>query len=215
MQCNLFVILISYNVIEYNVLIRKGGFDLVKISKNLMIALTFLSITLFSGTIFASETAVTPSNVKVETIVKDDKKVEVVVSEDQYVRIAQPTKVNTSTFESKMNIMGETKQGTEITIEVYNTKTDNISLSKDVTIYKLKTVGITGSFNQLIELLEGENKVVLTYTNEKDKKEKEKMVFYITRESEEIKELVKNMIVHYGKTKESSLESTMKTNALK
>ncbi len=187
----------------------------MRISKNLMIVLTFLSITLFSGTIFASDITVTPSNVKVETVIKDDKKVEMVVSEDQYVRIAQPTKVNTSTFESKMNIMGETKQGTEITIEVYNTKTDNLSLSKDVTIYTLKTVGITGSFNQLIELLEGENKVVLTYTHEKDKKEKEKMVFYIVRESEEIKELVKNMLVRYGETKESGLESTMKTNALK
>ncbi|WP_069999246.1 hypothetical protein [Cellulosilyticum sp. I15G10I2] len=182
----------------------------MKISKYLIMFFAFVSIGLFSGTIYASD----ESNVKVETVIKNDKKVDIIVSEDKYVRISELAKASTSTFESKMNIMGETKQGTDIVIEVYNTKTDNLSLSKNVTSYTLNTVGITETFNQLIELLEGENKVVLTYTNEKDKKDKLQMIFYITRESEETKELLKNMRVYAG-TKDAGLTSTIKTNALK
>ncbi len=161
--------------------------------KNLMLFLAFIGIGLFGSTVYATDVITTTSNVKVETVTKDDKKVEIIVSEDKYVRITQPTKVNTSTFESKMNVMGETSQGTEITIEVYNTSLDKkgISLVKNVTVYTVKTVGITETFNQFIELLEGENKIVLIYTNEKDKKNKEKMIFYVTRESEEKKEFIK------------------------
>ncbi|MDF2614100.1 MAG: hypothetical protein K0S71_1886 [Clostridia bacterium] len=165
----------------------------MKFSKVSMVVFAFVCFWMFSGSLYASEFSTTDSNVKVEVVEKDDKNIEMIVSEDKYVRITQPTKVNTSTFESKMNIAGETSQGTEIVIEVYNIQADkdDISLLKASKVYELKTVGITKSFNQLIELLEGENKVVLTYTNEKDKKDKEEMIFYIIRESEKTKESVK------------------------
>lgn len=166
----------------------------MKISKNIIMLLMFIGIGLFGSSVYASEVTTTASNIKVETIMRDDKKIEIIVSEDKYVRITQPTKVNTSTFESKMNVMGETSEGTEITIEVYNMNLDKNSSSslKNVITYDLKTVGFTGTFSQFIELEEGENKVVLIYTNEKDKKTKEKMIFYINRESEEKKEYIKN-----------------------
>jgi hypothetical protein len=190
----------------------------MKSFKKLAALLIFVGVGLFSSVVYGSDSVAVTSNVTVETVVKDDKKVEVVVSEDKYVRITQPTKVNTSTFESKMNIMGETKQGTDIIIEVYNTKIDKTStdLPKASAVYTLSTVGVTETFNQLIELLEGENKIVLSYTNEKDKKDKADMIFFITRESEETKEKLKTFIVYpSAQDKEADLTTTVKSDSLK
>jgi hypothetical protein len=190
----------------------------MKSFKKLATLLIFVGVGLFGSVVYGSDGATVTSNVTVETVVKDDKKVEVVVSEDKYVRITQPTKVNTSTFESKMNIMGETKQGTDIVIEVYHTKIDKDStdLPKASATYTLSTVGVTETFNQLIELLEGENKIVLSYTNPKDKKEKANMIFFITRESEETKEKIKTFIVYpSAKDKETGLTTAIKTDSLK
>lgn len=170
----------------------------MKTARKWMMLVAFLSITFFGSIVYASDSSMTESNIELQTITKDDKQVEVITTKDQYVRITQPTKVNTSTFESKLNIMGETTQGTEILIKVYNTKEGTRPSSKDVATYELKPVGITGNFSQLIELLEGENKIVLTYSNEKDNKDKEEMIFYLIRESEEKKELIKTMTVVGG-----------------
>ena len=186
-----------------NIMMGKGDSNEMKKSKKFVVIFALIVVSLFGHVIYASEITTTSSNVKVETVTKDDKKVEILTSEDGYVRITQPTKVKTFTFDSKMNIMGETNKGTNIAIEVYNTKLDkdNISLPKDPVLYKLNTVGVTETFNQLIELLEGENRIVLTYTNEKDKINKGKMVFIVTRESEETKERLKitNLYPQLGK----------------
>jgi hypothetical protein len=186
----------------------------MKISKKLVMLAAFISFGLFSSSVYASEFNTTTSaatNVKTETITKDDKKIEVITSEDKYIRITQPTKPNTSTFESKLIIMGETRQGTDIVIEVYSGKLDKetMAISKEPKIYKLKSVGITETFNQLIELEEGDNKIVLIYTNDKDKKDKEKMVFCITRESEATKEFIKSYIVYPG-TKDTTIDNIQK-----
>jgi len=186
----------------------------MKHSKKIGMITAFICFGILSTSVYASEVTTTASNVKVETIEKDDKKIEIIVSEDKYVRITQPTKVNTSTFESKINIMGETSQGTDIVIEVYNTKPSKNTISKDAKVYKLNTVGITETFNQLIELLEGENKVVLIYTNTKDKKNQEEMIYYITRESEETKEKLKSMIIIPG-TRDSDSSKSVQLGVLK
>lgn len=143
-------------------------------------------------TLYASDTQ-TGVNVKEQTLtMKSGQTVEVLVSDDGYIRITQPTKVNMSTFESKVNLMGETKQGTEITIAVYNKKASDSKYSETATTtYELNTVGVTGTFNQLIELSVGDNKIELSYANGKTDT-KDVMVFYIKRESEESKELLKS-----------------------
>jgi len=170
----------------------------MRISKRLMVWAIFIITGLYSSLLYADST--TGANIKAVTVIEDDKKVDVLMSEDEYVRITQPTKVNTSTFESKINIMGEAKFGTNITIEVGSVSTDkdNKLLPKLPKIYELNTVGVTETFNQLIELFEGQNEVVFTYTNEKDKRVRGSMSFMVTREPEETKESLKTYIAKPG-----------------
>ena len=184
----------------------------MKISKNLMILATFLMMFLIGSTIYAGDDAFAEANVKVETSVKDGEEIENLVSEDNYVRIymrISELKKNNNTFESKMNLMIGAKQGTLIVIEVYNTKAEKLPASKNVVTYTLNPIGITETVNQLIELEEGQNKVVVIYTNEKDKKNNEKMIFFITRELEEKKERIKDPMMLYN------TDGTLKTNLLK
>ena len=135
----------------------------MKVSKKLVLILAFVCIGLFGQAVYASEVTNNTAPSTKDTAVKENR-TDGFTSDDGYVRITQPTKVNTSTFESKMNIMGETKQDTEIVIEVYNTKSgkESIGVSKEgIVVYEFGKVGITGTFNQLVELLEGENKIVI------------------------------------------------------
>ncbi len=165
-----------------------------------IIVLCMLSLMgVFSTTIYAAES----SNVVVKSEQKDDKTIEYLASEDGYIsRITQPNKINMTTFESKINLMGEaSSQGTEITIEIYNTKTitkagktETIFKTEPTYAYKLGKVGATCTFNQILDLSEGENQIVVKYINVTDKVDN-KMIFYITRESEENKQQIKNFVV--------------------
>ena len=164
-----------------------------------IIVLSMLCLMPIIGTtIYAADEA---SNVIVESEQRDGKTVEYLTSEDGYIsRITQPNKINMTTFESKINLMGEALyQGTEITIEVYDTKTfikagktEVVYKTLPTNIYELGKVGATKTFNQLLDLAEGENKIVVHYLADKVEDE---MVFYITRESEENKQQIKNYIV--------------------
>lgn len=168
-----------------------------------VIVLFMLSlIGVFGTTIYAANTT-EGSNVIVKSEQKDGKTIEYLASEDGYIsRITQPNKINTTTFESKINLMGEaSSQGTKITIEIYNTKTitkagkaETVFKTEPTYTYKLGEVGTTCTFNQLLDLLEGENKIVVQYENASSKVDDE-MVFYITRESEENKQQIKNYVV--------------------
>lgn len=175
----------------------------MKKSKMLVVLFLLAMMSVFSTTLYAQSEEEGYNVVALKYKQADGKMTTGLASEDDgYVRITQPTKISTTTFESKINLMGETEQGTEITIEIYNkkdsTKTDKSAYKDEATVtYELKTVGLTGTFSQLLELLEGDNKIVLSYSNAKDKKDDE-MVFYITRESEQNKELIKNYIVFSG-----------------
>lgn len=167
--------------------------------KKLIVLFTLFIMSAISTTLYAKDSE--GYNVVVKEYVQSNGKTTTGLASDNddgYIRIAQPTKVSTSTFESKINLMGETKKGTEITIAVYNKKDNTKSTSeyKDepTTTYELSTVGLTGTFNQLIDLLEGDNKIVLSYVNTQDNK-KDYMIFYINRGSEQDKELLKNYLV--------------------
>lgn len=167
--------------------------------KKVMILLMLSLIGVFGTTIYAAE----GSNVVVKSEQKDGKTIEYLASEDGYIsRITQPNKINTTTFESKINLMGEaSSQGTKITIEIYNTKTivkadktETVFKTEPTQTYKLGEVGATCTFSQLLDLLVGENKIVVKYINAKGQVDDE-MVFYITRESEENKQQLKNYVV--------------------
>ncbi|OOB78133.1 MAG: hypothetical protein BEN19_00995 [Epulopiscium sp. Nuni2H_MBin003] len=110
---------------------------------------------------------------------------------DEYVRITHPVTdydedYILTTFEEHINIMGEAKVGTNITISVVQEQV----LYKE---YILGEVGATQTFNQLIELGEKDNQIVLEYTT--IEKEIGVIVVDIYRQPEEHKLKIKNYIV--------------------
>lgn len=111
--------------------------------------------------------------------------------ENEFVRITQPTfkeKEAVSTFESQLNIIGEARVDTTIKIKVMY---DN----GEAKVYdELKPVGVTQTFNQLIDLKVGQNVVVISATH-KDGKSTAEITGTITRKSEQTKEDLKNYIV--------------------
>ena len=114
---------------------------------------------------------------------------------ENYVRITQPTSKDViQTFDSEMNIMGEASVGTEINIVVYYGEEVEVLtdvLEKDE--YKLKTVGATKTFNQLITLKEGQNNIVIEYQYG-GKGAKGTLKITIVRKAEAEKEAIKGYI---------------------
>ncbi|MGL5676498.1 MAG: hypothetical protein ACRDDX_08790 [Cellulosilyticaceae bacterium] len=109
------------------------------------------------------------------------------------VRITQPPKKDDiQTFDSQMNVMGEAIVGTDIIISVtYDTNLVDLQEDQKTVEYKLKTVGATQTFNQLIDLKEGENTIVLRYVNGSDKGI---LTLKIKRMSESERQLIKSYI---------------------
>lgn len=174
----------------------------MKCIRKVIVLLMLSLIGVFGTTIYAAE-GNEGSNVVVKSEQKDGKTIEYLASEDGYIsRITQPNKINMTTFESKINLMGEaSSQGTEITIEIYNTKTitkagksETVFKSEPTYTYKLGKVGTTCTFNQILDLVVGDNKIVVKYTDATGKVNDE-MAFYITCESEESKQQIKNYVV--------------------
>lgn len=168
----------------------------MKAIRKIVILLAFLVVGLFGTTLYA-QTTEEGYNVKEETIEKNGRQIDILASEDGYVRITQPTKINMYTFEVKVNLVGETKAGTNISISVYNTKTGEYSSDATQT-YELKQVNPLGTFSQVLEFPEGSNKIVLHYASE-DGSIEDKMVFYINRESQETQDALSSYITMPGK----------------
>ena len=115
---------------------------------------------------------------------------------DEYVRITQPTKDKTAVFDEKVNVTGEARYGTMIQIQLFNKKDyDFIYPRKAYRTYSLEEVGISQTFNELIELAEGENRVrfIYKYTNSNGELIEGRTVIYITRKSEAEKEILKSL----------------------
>nr|WP_307992958.1 hypothetical protein [uncultured Niameybacter sp.] len=123
---------------------------------------------------------------------------------DEYVRITQSleNKEEIQTFDSQINIMGEARKGTNIEIIVYTgEKVDKpvATQTNNYKVYKLKEVGATQLFSQLIDLYEGENgtegqnNVIIKYNYPPDEKSGS---FYIKiiRKAEAEKEKIKSFI---------------------
>lgn len=165
-------------------------------SKRLVLLFAFLLVGMFSTMIYANDT-LTGTNVKEVAVLKDDKKIEFLESEDGHIRISKLAKINTFTFDSIMNVEGQAKQNTNITITVNQITADkeNTITIVDSKIYELSKIGITESFNQLIELFEGTNQVVLVYSNTKDKQMDGEMSFIVIKEPEQTKENIKSTTI--------------------
>lgn len=116
---------------------------------------------------------------------------------DEYVRITQPIKKDgiTSTFDNQINVMGEAREGTNVVITVSLSTEENMEEKKLPLKYELPVVGATQTFNQLIELNEGTNIIVISYTNVNTKDVYGEMTLAIKREKEDTKKAIKGYIV--------------------
>lgn len=155
--------------------------------------------------VFAAETR---TDSKTTAIAKDNVQTStpssITFKKDEYVRITQSleNKEGIQTFDSQINIMGEARKGTNIEIIVYTgEKVDRpvATQTNNYKVYKLKEVGATQLFSQLIDLYEGENgtegqnNVIIKYYYPADDKSGS---FYIKiiRKSESEKEKIKSFI---------------------
>lgn len=144
-----------------------------------------LMMGLFAGSVYASELN-EGHNIEAKTVEKDGKNVEYLVStnDNGYLRItqiiqnSQNVKINTSTYDSKLLLSGKISKGTAVTIKIFNEADE-----EKAQIYEL-TVGATETFSQAAEVREGDNTIVIYYTNKKDGKE-DYVTFYVSRESKE------------------------------
>lgn len=135
---------------------------------------------LYSGVIYANDSS-EGYNIEKATMTKEDEEVEILQSKDGgYLKITQigqnskSVKVATSTFDEQVLISGMANRGTNLIIDVYQDDTCQNSYST--------SVGVTQTFSQALELLEGKNKVFIYYTNAKDGIE-DYVVLSINRES--------------------------------
>lgn len=154
------------------------------------------------GTVKTEQTETQPQQTQPQVI--EEQQTEQVVAEatitfeeEEYVRITQPlTEDIVRTFDSEMNIMGESRMDTELRIVTYTATTDKkienpSEETPNYTEYKLKKVGATQTFSQLIKLYEGFNHIIIYYTYE-DHDEDGMINIVIERKSEEVKEQIKN-----------------------
>ncbi|MGL4346235.1 MAG: hypothetical protein ACRCTE_13635 [Cellulosilyticaceae bacterium] len=141
----------------------------------------------------------TPNKVAVpKTLDKEAKTTDTAIKfeQDEYIRVTQPlNKDDAKTFERQLNVMGEARTNTQITITVYYEKSElRVAQGKPVSkTYEMVEVGATQSFNQLIDLEVGKNKIILKYVSGE---EVDSCEFYITRQSEAEKEQLKNFIAN-------------------
>ena len=166
--------------------------------KLIVVLCMMLLMGLYTGSIYANDTN-EGYNIEVKsTTDKDGKTVEYLASvdDDGYLRItqilqnSQNVKINTSTYEGNLLISGKAEKDTELTIKVYN----GVDESEEASTYENIKVGTTETFSQSVEVQEGYNTIVITYSNEEDKIDNY-ITFYVTRGSVENMEAIKTYLV--------------------
>lgn len=168
-----------------------------------------MSVMLCGFTVYGSDTRFTQPSKTESAVTKDGvvnklaKTTDTTTSQsitfekDEYVRITQPIKKDgvTCTFDSQINVMGEAREGTNVVITVSLSTEENMEEKKLPVKYELPVVGATQTFNQLIELNEGTNIIVISYTNLNTKNVYGEMTFTLKREKEDTKKAIKGYIV--------------------
>ncbi len=158
-----------------------GGFTM---RKKIILMLTLVCL-LVPKMIFANTTAA--GVVKASPIQFKD---------DEYLRITQPVKDRLAVFDKDVNVTGEARYKTVITMELFNKKeNERLYPRNPYRSYNLDPVGISQTFSELIELHQGNNKVrfVYSYENGQGKVTDGRIVIYVTRKSEEEKAALKNL----------------------
>lgn len=115
---------------------------------------------------------------------------------DEYVRITQPIKDKMSVFDKDLNVMGEARYNVNIKMQLFNKKeNDRLYPRSAFRTYKLDPIGFSQTFNELIELREGDNKIRLLYeyTNANGDYIDGRVVVYVNRKTVEEKTALKNL----------------------
>lgn len=147
---------------------------------------------LFAGSIYAAETG---ENVTESTYTKNDKTYECLtsVNDNGYLTITQivpnssNVKINTYVDDNKLLISGIVNKGTQVAIKVYN----KVYKDGEPLEYALTS---TGTFSQSLEVLEGNNTIVLAYSNKKDDID-DHIVFEVTKMNEETVNAFKDFLI--------------------
>lgn len=114
----------------------------------------------------------------------------------EYLRITQPIKDKLAVFDRDVNVTGEARYKTVIQMQIFNKRENERIYPRNPYItYNLDAVGISQTFNELIQLQHGDNKVrfIYSYGNNKNELVEGRIVIYITRKSEQEKEALKNL----------------------
>ena len=170
-----------YNSISNNIYYNAGkGEVVVKARKVLYVFCIMVMMSLCSGIVYANDSS-EGYNIENTTVLKNNQEVEILQSQDGgYLKItqigqnSQSVKVATSTFDERVLINGRAKKGTDLIIDVYQ---DNECQNSYNT-----SVGATETFSQMLDILEGYNKIFIYYTNNEDNVE-DYVVLSISRES--------------------------------
>jgi len=146
-----------------------------------------LMMGLYSGVVYANDSG-EAYNIETTTVVKDGQEVEILQSQDKALQITQigqnskSVKIATSTFNERILISGRAKQGTSLKFEIYQ--------GEDCLNTYDTSVGITETFSQMLDLVEGNNKVFLYYTNGENGIEGYVTVFIERESTENMEELM-------------------------
>ena len=115
---------------------------------------------------------------------------------DEYIRITQPITDKMSVFDKDLNVTGEARYNVKITMQLFNKRENERVYPRNAyRSYNLDPVGFSQTFNELIELREGDNKIrlVYEYTNAKGDYTEGRIVIYVTRRSAAEKIALKNL----------------------
>lgn len=160
---------------------KEGGFEMKKsITFILLMLCLILPKTIFANT--TSEEVTKASPIQFE--------------KDEYIRITQPIKDRMSVFDKDLNVIGEARYNVKIEMHLFNKKeSDRIYPRNAYRVYDLDPVGFSQTFNELIELQEGDNKLRLTYgyTTSQGEYIEGRIVIYVSRKTEAEKTALKNL----------------------
>ena len=166
---------------------QERGKVVVKTRKIFFVLCIMLMMGLYSGVLYANDSS-EGYNIETATVLKNDKEVEILKSQDDYLKISQigqnsqSIKIATSTFDEKILVSGRVSKGTNLKFEVYQDE-------KCLNTYST-TVGITETFSQMLDIVEGNNKVFIYYQNSNDGTD-DYVVISIRREPAESMEKLK------------------------
>lgn len=175
------VINIRYNVINSENYVW-GGSSKVKKS---IVFMTMILCLLLPKTIFANTTGAGVSKAS-----------PIQFQRDEYVRITQPVKERISVFDKSLNITGEARYNVKIKMQLFNKReSDRLYPRNAYRSYDLDPIGFSQTFNELVELREGDNKIrlVYEYTDGKGVRTDGRIVIYVTRKTEADRVALRNL----------------------